>query len=337
MTLLIRKQTIMRPVSNTHRRTYSLAVCCLSLVLVADRGEGEEPSKIPPTKPSGNAEFDRLVQESEKLLSENASLETILKHPDKSVAATACWAYYNSPKLHGQLIDYHQLMKARKRFLGYLSTTIEQFPPEWWEESLIKESLKFNDSSLKEYRYHTVVEQDTDILKYDDRYYRNELNLYGKLCLPQSAKVTEFEQNGYLLQIEGDVEIQMSSVFWNELKKLYGAVKVVVLEEGCVLLVYRIDRARGISAYRIDQTGNLKWKAELWGTGLARSDEDHQLGRSGEWEEWVHEVHDFHYLEVVTNEEQLVVFGADFSGAYMEMFDLESGEDLLRFSTSYLK
>ena len=91
----------------------------------------------------------------------------------------------------------------------------------------------------------------------------------------------------------------------------------VLSETEHVFALYNYTLAESFPLVFLDKMRHRKWKATVLGNGNG----DAVMG------------HDYHSVEIITTDRHIYVFGISFSNAYIERFDLESGESTMRFST----
>lgn len=258
----------------------------------------------------------------------------ILGEEDLSIQLAAYWRYVNHVPTDQKIFNIHALMHARKKFIGVLTSRLGESPPQWWKDSLVKESLSFTKSIEKHFLHHNFkMKNGAYVPRIEDVDEFAKYARCGDAILDPDIVVVESSDS--LIFVHAGSKQLLKTEAQKEVLYYEMPLGITILQEGSVFTCYGQEFGEEVRIYYVSQEGNLRWKTELWGNGDRV--QPRPIGRSPQstWFRHIEKYPQHHYHEVTEHNDLITVYGADFSGAYIEQYDLITGKSRFRFSTVY--
>jgi hypothetical protein len=303
--------------------------CCQ--MLAASAAASETDGYGPPS-------LDFLIQVEKFYADSKHDVQKILACPDKSIRFIAYWRFCNSFK-EAEPVIYHDLMHARHRFIGMLTHETKTIPPQWWKESLMRESLYINAEIKQAYRTYHRFRQSVHKAEHNPK--REPDSLLSVLdterfSITANGGSVVRDQDSMTLRY-GGIELTLSRAIDDFIRTDFSPYDTFLLHRhnGGLLLAWCDQphaNATWLTSFSADQ--KVFWEVNLWGNG--HRTHERPLGRSvRSWDENTEKYTEFHHFELTVQNDSVTVWGADFSGAYLETIRLADGAVPFRFSTRY--
>ena len=230
-------------------------------------------------------------------------LRELTTHPSDHVALPAAWSLYNRtiPRRDAHVGPGDTSVRFApdlQRFVGFLEGRLRVAVPRWWETAL--EELQRQQPSDR-----TLPGAGWQSVKQDVGKVREPLI---QLTFPGNSTVDRI-----VIPLPTDAFSKLRGPQRTRL------VAVTGNQHNSMLLKWTYRGSQADLLCFDPTTGAERWRSQTWGLGPNRE---------------LNFVRYKHYVSLVLNSQQVVVFGATLQGAYVEAFDLKDGTCVARFATT---
>lgn len=234
-----------------------------------------------------------------------------LSEVNTSLALQGAWNLYGRNRLGDQTEGSQQVVKL-ERFLGVVEGRVKSALPEWWSSILLESTYSHGD-----FYSHLTFPKALSMQSSERGAERTAgYESHGGLSIAVSSEVFILKKEARELRVARATLAKAGAEFFaSECSALFGRDRVYVVlyrrrASPCMLLCY--DAA----------SGRLLWKCNIWALGGTHGTGPESTG---------------HIMEILETSDEVVVFGADYRGMYLEGYQADTGKFRYAFSTLYGK
>jgi len=246
----------------------------------------------------------RFCRAIEALLQKKSidELRTLKNHTCQTVAVAAAWEIARKSvrgREGGQSFRDARAAEVN-RFIGFLEGRLEVCPPTWWVEAILGVEFDKNGNA---------------------HFQRSKRDYHKDMGDLRTADGCHFEscKNGFFLR-EGGEALFLEEEFVDSIIAS-GRTRIAVrfCESRAFIAVHSEDAGSYVMNCIDRKTGGIVWQSRIWAAGapLAISG-----GGAG------------HAVELIPGKDVVLVFGASVDMFYVEAFDENTGQVVMRFSSS---
>lgn len=231
-------------------------------------------------------------------------LKSLLRDSDTGIALQAAWELARVPKRKARgpgRTDWTYDPRAVSEFLTAFKNRTHADVPEWWSKGVL-------DIDLFPGQHHAFV------ATLPPKYHKSVTDAF----ISEGVELTN--DDGLLTFTKGALHVTPNDKLLRT--NIMGAERVAAAFSGDAAFLAPHGYGSGGMFYQMAcvdlRSGSTKWVVPLWAAG--------RMGIAGMGN---------HHVEVVSDSNQVVVYGMESHGAYAEAFDLKDGHVLFRFCTCY--
>lgn len=223
---------------------------------------------------------------------------------DLGIGLQACWESTRVLQEGAERVEGINIDPVRcDRFLKFLRRRLGSDPPVWWKKTL---------------KAAQIVPGERTIFWGDSAgsYHSNSY----PLRTPSGIDLRD-EPNDIVLSLPNGQVRLAKGVLESSLKRYPAGNLVALMSTNRVFLACYSDWGRRFEIICLNsKDGTIVWRSEVWGVSWQREISSFSSG---------------HQVSLTLSEDQLLVFGADAKGVYIEALNATNGQIRLRFCSSY--